>query len=125
MIDIELSIPAVGQGALGIEIRSDRPDVHALLQPLNHPETAACVEAERAMSRALAGSCTVPLGAFGQMRGNQLHVIGFVASIDGGEMVRANVSGAPQHADALGRDLAEKLVALGADRILAALDNHA
>ena len=122
-IDTEYSIPAVGQGALGIEIRSDRTDVQALLQPLNHAETAACVEAERAMSRALAGSCTVPLGAYGAMRGNQLHVVGFVASVDGGEMIRANVTGTPSEADALGRDLAQRLVALGADRILAALDH--
>ena len=125
LIDPDLSIPAVGQGALGIEIREDREDVRALLQPLNHAETAACVEAERAMSRALAGSCTVPLGAFAQVRGNQLHIIGFVASVDGGEMVRAEVNGAPAHADALGRTLAQKLVAQGADRILAALNDHA
>jgi hydroxymethylbilane synthase len=125
LIGPEQSIPAVGQGALGIEIRDDRNDMRALLAPLNHPETAACVEAERAMSRALAGSCTVPLGAFARISGNQLHIIGFVASVDGGEMVREEVQGAPSHADALGKALAHKLVARGADRILAALANHA
>ncbi len=125
LIDPEQSIPAVGQGALGIEIRDDRDDVRALLQPLNHTESAACVEAERAMSRALAGSCTVPLGAFARIRGNQLHMIGFVASVDGGEMVRAEVTGAPAQADALGKALAQKLVEQGADRILAALNDHA
>lgn len=125
LIDPEQSIPAVGQGALGIEIREDRMDVHAMLQPLNHAESAACVEAERAMSRALAGSCTVPLGAFACMRGNQLHMNGFVASVDGGEMVRAEVSGTPIQADELGKALAQKLVDQGADRILAALNNHA
>jgi hydroxymethylbilane synthase len=125
LIDPEHSIPAVGQGALGIEICSGRMDVHALLQPLNHAESAACVEAERAMSRALAGSCTVPLGAFARMRGNQLHMIGFVASVDGGEMVRAEVSGPPAQADALGLALARKLVEQGADRILADLGDHA
>jgi hydroxymethylbilane synthase len=124
-ISPEQSIPAVGQGALGIEIRADRTDMHALLQPLNHVETAACVEAERAMSRALAGSCTVPLGAYASMHGNQLHMTGFVASVDGGEMVRAEVSGSPGDADALGKALAQKLVAQGADRILAALASHA
>jgi hydroxymethylbilane synthase len=125
LIGPDQSIPAVGQGALGIEIRDDRNDMRALLAPLNHPETAACVEAERAMSRALAGSCTVPLGAFARISGNQLHMIGFVASVDGGEMVREEVQGAPSHADALGKALAHKLVARGADRILAALANHA
>jgi len=125
LIDPEQSIPAVGQGALGIEIRADRDDVRALIQPLNHPETAACVEAERAMSRALAGSCTVPLGAYAQVRGNQLHMVGFVASVDGSEIVRAEASSEPSHADSLGKSLAQKLVEQGADRILAALDHHA
>lgn len=121
----EDSIPAVGQGALGIEIRSDRTDMLTLLQPLNHPETAACVEAERAMSRALAGSCQVPLGAFAQQVNGTIQMTGFVAMIDGSEVVRDNMTGAPAEADALGRKLAEKLIAKGADRILAALELNA
>lgn len=125
LIEPEQSIPAVGQGALGIEIRADRDDMRRLLAPLNHPESAACVEAERAFSRALAGSCTVPLGAYGQISAGRLHMMGFVSSVDGREMVRAEVSGDPADADALGRALAERLVAQGADRILASLDNHA
>lgn len=125
LIDPEQSIPAVGQGALGIEIRADRDDVRQLLQPLNHDESSVCVEAERAMSRALAGSCTVPLGAYARMRGNQLHIIGFVASVDGGEMVRAETAGEPHAAEALGQQLAKMLIDQGADRILAALDDHA
>jgi hydroxymethylbilane synthase len=125
LIDPEQSIPAVGQGALGIEIRADRDDVRQLLQPLNHDETSACVEAERAMSRALAGSCTVPLGAYARIRGNQLHIIGFVASVDGGEMVRAETTGEPRAADTLGQQLAQMLIDQGADRILVALNDHA
>lgn len=125
LIAPEDSIPAVGQGALGIEIRADRDDVRAWLQPLNHEETAACVTAERAMSRALAGSCTVPLGAYAHIAQGKLNMTGFVASIDGSEMVRAQVAGAPQQADSLGKELAGHLVAQGADRILAALDGHA
>lgn len=125
LIAPEQSIPAVGQGALGIEIREDRDDMRALLQPLNHPETEACVLAERAMSRALAGSCTVPLGAYARMRGNQLHVVGFVARVDGSEIVRDEVNGPPEYADTLGKALAKKLVDQGADRILAALNDHA
>lgn len=121
----EDSIPAVGQGALGIEIRSDRTDMLTLLQPLNHPETAACVEAERAMSRALAGSCQVPLGAFAQQVNGTIQMTGFVAMIDGSEVVRDNMTGLPTEADALGRKLAEKLIAKGADRILAALELNA
>lgn len=125
LIAPEDSIPAVGQGALGIEIRADRDDVRAWLQPLNHEETAACVTAERAMSRALAGSCTVPLGAYAHIAQGMLNMTGFVASIDGSEMVRAQVAGTPQQADSLGKELAGHLVAQGADRILAALDGHA
>jgi hydroxymethylbilane synthase len=123
LISPENSIPAVGQGALGIEIRADRDDMRALLQPLNHTDTAACVEAERAMSRALAGSCTVPLGAYAHIDNGALRMTGFVASVDGSEMVRDSVEGPPQDADALGRALAEKLIAHGADSILAALDH--
>jgi hydroxymethylbilane synthase len=123
LISPENSIPAVGQGALGIEIRADRDDMRALLQPLNHTDTAACVEAERAMSRALAGSCTVPLGAYAHIDNGALRMTGFVASVNGSEMVRDSVEGSPKDADALGRALAEKLIAHGADRILAALDH--
>jgi len=123
LIGPEHSIPAVGQGALGIEIRADRDDMRHVLSPLNHPDTAACVEAERAMSRALAGSCTVPLGAYAHIENGTLRMTGFVASVDGREMVRDNVAGQPQDADALGRELAQKLIGHGADRILAALDH--
>jgi hydroxymethylbilane synthase len=123
LIGPENSIPAVGQGALGIEIRADRDDMRTLLEPLNHADTAACVVAERAMSRALAGSCTVPLGAYAYIDNGLLHMSGFVATVDGSEMVRDSIEGAPKDADAMGRALAEKLIAQGADRILAALDH--
>jgi hydroxymethylbilane synthase len=126
LIDPANSIPAVGQGALGIEIKAGRDDMMTLLAPLNHAETAACVIAERATSRALAGSCQVPLGAFAQVgTGNALQMTGFVASIDGQRMVRAEAQGTTADADALGRDLAAKLVAQGADKILAELEQHA
>ncbi|MES2552457.1 MAG: hydroxymethylbilane synthase [Pseudomonadota bacterium] len=117
------SIPAVGQGALGIEINAARQDLMAVLAPLNHAATASCVEAERGMSRALAGSCTVPLGAYAERHGEQLHITGFVASVDGREMVRESITGPANDPEALGQALANKLVALGADRILAALDH--
>ena len=124
LIAPELSIPAVGQGALGIEINAQRQDLLPLLAPLNHEATASCVEAERAMSRALAGSCQVPLGAFAERSGNTVTMRGFVASIDGREMLRADVSGDAADAEALGRLLADRLIAQGADRILAALADY-
>jgi hydroxymethylbilane synthase len=125
LITPEDSIPAVGQGALGIEILSDRHELLPWLAPLNDAGSAACVTAERAMSRALAGSCTVPLGAYGRIDNDTLHLIGFVASVDGRELVRAAVSGKPQQAEALGQALAQQLITQGADRILSALDGHA
>jgi hydroxymethylbilane synthase len=117
----ELSIPAVGQGALGIEISTSRPELIEVLAPLNHADTQACVEAERAMSRALAGSCTVPLGAYATCAGDTINIRGFVASVDGQQMLVESTSGHRNAADALGKQLAQQLVAKGADKILAAL----
>ena len=116
------SIPAVGQGALGIEIRADRTDLIEVLAPLNHIDTQLCVEAERGFSRALAGSCTVPLGAYALRDGDNINMTGFVASVDGKQMLRENITGLAANADTVGRALAAKLVARGADKILAALE---
>lgn len=121
-IPTHLSIPAVGQGALGIEICTHRQDLVAILAPLNHPETAACVLAERAMSRALAGSCTVPLGAHAIIGQHGLQITGFVASVDGQKMLVEEAVGAIDNAEHLGLQLANQLRAKGADAILAALD---
>lgn len=120
----EDSIPAVGQGALGIEINANRQDLIDVLAPLNHTDTQHCVEAERGFSRALAGSCTVPLGAYAVKEGEQLRMTGFVASVDGKQMLRETVTGPASHAEALGQQLADALRQRGADAILAALDGH-
>ena len=117
------SIPAVGQGALGIEIRADRADLFTILAPLNHTASELCVEAERAFSRALAGSCTVPLGAYATMANDEISITGFVASVDGKQMLRETVVGKCNSPEALGLALARKLVEQGADKILAALDH--
>jgi len=117
----EHSIPAVGQGALGIEISANRPDLIATLAPLNHPDTQVCVEAERGMSRSLAGSCTVPLGAYAVCEADSIRITGFVASVDGKQMLVETAVGSRVNAEALGKTLANQLVAKGADKILAAL----
>lgn len=122
-ISPEDSIPAVGQGALGIEIKASRSDLIEILAPLNHLATQLCVEAERGFSRALAGSCTVPLGAYAQYHNHQLSMTGFVASVDGQHMLRESMVGDANQAQALGKAVADKLVSLGADKILAALDH--
>ena len=121
-ISTELSIPAVGQGALGIEIKASRTDLIDILKPLNHIDTQLCVEAERGMSRALAGSCTVPLGAYAIRQGHLINMTGFVANVDGQQILREKISGSIDNAEAVGQALADKLVAKGADKILAALD---
>jgi hydroxymethylbilane synthase len=123
LISPENSLPAVGQGALGIECRADRPDLEILLRPLHDPETAACVFAERAMSRALAGSCQVPLGGFAEVTGGKLRMRGFVASPDGKQLIRAEQSGSVDAPEDLGNVIAAALRAQGADEILAALND--
>lgn len=117
----EQSLPAVGQGALGIECRDNRPDLVELLQPLHHAQTANCVEAERAMSRVLGGSCQVPLGAFAEIIEGRLELRGFVAHPDGTRMVSDKLSGQPESGIALGQQLAEILIKHGADKILASI----
>lgn len=124
LIAPEDSIPAVGQGALGIEICADRVELLEILAPLNDPDTQLCVEAERGFSRTLAGSCTVPLGAYAKRTGNHINITGFVASVDGKQMLREHMAGDANNAEAVGKALAEKLIHLGADKILAELDQH-
>lgn len=115
------SLPAVGQGAIGIECLADRADLMELLAPLNHPDTAACVTAERAMSRRLAGSCQTPLGGYAQILNGQLSLTGFVADLEGTRFVQATLSGSPVDAEKIGTALAEDLLAQGAGKILAEL----
>lgn len=119
------SLPAVGQGALGIECLSARGDVIEALAPLNDPDTRWCVEAERALSRTLAGSCQVPLGGFAEVSGGSVRLRGFVARPDGSRMVYDEItaprSGMPE---ALGHAVAQRLIAKGAREILAGLDGE-
>ena len=120
-IPVEESLPAVGQGALGIEALAARPEVAQWMAPLNDAATAACVRAERAVSRALAGSCEVPLGAYATAAGTELRLRGFVARPDGSEMAQAELSGSSSDPEALGNKLADALRAQGAEKILASL----
>lgn len=114
----EQSLPAAGQGAIGLEIHSRRDDLQELLAPLNHDATALCVRAERALSRALGGSCQVPLGAYAVLQDNALHLRGFVASPEGREFVEDAVAGPAGAPESLGKSLAEKLLARGAGTLL-------
>ena len=123
----EQSLPAPGQGALGIEILSSRTDVAAWLAPLRDAETTQCVRAERAFSRALGGSCQVPLGAHAVLehgaRETTLWLRAFVATPDGHQWIAGELRGAADDDEALGQRLAKQLRDQGADAILAALSS--
>ena len=106
---------------IGIEIRSDQVGVAAMLVALNHPETAACVRAERQVSRVLGGSCQVPLGAHATLQGDTLHITGFVANPDGSQFIHDVAAGNMDDPEAVGQILADKLLAQGARAILDAL----
>jgi hydroxymethylbilane synthase len=115
-LDAGDSLPAAGQGALGIECLAQRADVRALLQALDDEQTARCVRAERAVSRGLGGNCSVPLGAFAEPAGAELRLRALVASPDGRRVLRAELRGAD--AEALGDAVAADLLARGAREIL-------
>ena len=117
----ELSLPSVGQGAIGIEICAGRDDLHAVLAPLNDPATAACVSAERAMSRRLAGNCTVPMAGYCQIEQGQLWLRGLVASVDGQHILRAEGRG--DDAQALGARVAQSLLDQGAAALLESVES--
>ena len=117
----EVSLPAPGQGALGIEILSTRVDIAAWLAPLHDIETAHCVRAERAFSRVLGGSCRIPLGGFALPDGETIWLRGFVASPDGQKVIAGEIRGEFKDGEALGRGLAERLRRQGADDLLTGL----
>lgn len=118
-IEPEVSLPANGQGAVGIECRIDDTVTKALLAPLEHNETRIRVNAERAMNRHLEGGCQVPIGAYALVEGDQVHLRGLVGAIDGSEILRDEISGHVDDAEKLGVELAKKLLVQGADKILA------
>ena len=119
----EQSLPAVGQGAVGIECRLDDQRTHALLAPLNHDETAIRVKAERAMNTRLEGGCQVPIGSYAELTDGELWLRALVGAPDGSQMVRGERRGKPQDAEQLGISLAEELLDNGAREILADVYN--
>lgn len=124
-LEVGTCLPANGQGAVGIECRTDDLVVQQLLAPLEHKETRICVLAERAMNRKLQGGCQVPIGAFAVLQQNELWLRGLVGQLDGSEILRSEIKGSAEQAEQLGMQLAEQLLALGADRILDAVYRQA
>ncbi|WP_218954687.1 MULTISPECIES: hydroxymethylbilane synthase [unclassified Acinetobacter] len=116
-----VSLPAVGQGALGIECRSQDQAVLDLILPLMHAETNACVRAERAFNAYLEGGCQVPIAGYATLENGQIHLEGRVGSVDGQTLLKAQQVGLPEQAEQLGVKLAQDLLAQGAGEILKAL----
>ena len=120
----EQSLPAGGQGAVGIECRMGDTETQQLLAPLHHRDTAVCVAAERAMNRRLQGGCQVPVACHAVLEpDNQLWLRGLVGSVDGRQILRDDIRGAADDAEQLGVTLAEQLLSSGADTILAEVYN--
>lgn len=115
------SLPAAGQGALGIEISAQREDLLAVLKPLNHDITHACVTAERALARALGGSCQVPLAAYCTETDGLLTLRGLVGHPDGSVIIEASAQAPANYADSLGRAVAKRLADDGAMELIAAV----
>ncbi len=121
----EISLPAVGQGAVGIECRLDDQRVRQLLAPLNHQPTATRVLCERAMNNRLQGGCQVPIGSYAELQGDTIWLRALVGEPDGSIIVRAEISGPIADAEQLGETLAEELLAKGAKDILDRLYGNA
>jgi hydroxymethylbilane synthase len=119
LLDPQWMLPAVGQGALGLECRADDAITLGLLERLNHGPTRQAVLAERALLRGLGGGCLVPMGASARVEGDRLLLRGAVLSPDGRQRIAAEHSGAAAEAEAVGQQLAEKLLASGARALLA------
>jgi hydroxymethylbilane synthase len=111
-------LPAVGQGALAIEIRSDDSSLLAALEPLNHLPTVQATDGERALLRFLEGGCQIPIGTYGRIESGTFFLDAVVGSIDGKRMVRGAINGPPADSAKLGVSLAQELLKRGADKIL-------
>ena len=118
VIPIEISLPAIGQGALGIETRKGDKEVEERIHFLNDPESAIAISAERAFLKRLGGGCQVPIAAFARMVDSNLRIDGLVGTIDGKRLVKHHLEGPAEEAESLGNELAEILLGKGAKEIL-------
>jgi hydroxymethylbilane synthase len=121
VLDAEQSLPAVGQGALGIECRSGDDAIKTLLKPLSHSQSEVCVKAERAMNHYLHGGCQVPIAGYATLDNQTLTLSGLVASLDGKTVIRVCLSDQAENAEVLGVNVAKALLEKGAGPLLEAL----
>jgi len=117
-IATDVCLPAIGQGAVGIECRSDDARVHNLIAPLNDSKTQTRVLAERAMNERLQGGCQVPIAGYAELERGLIMLRGLVGQVDGKKIIRGDIAGPPENAEELGIVLAEDLLSRGADKIL-------
>lgn len=113
-------LPAVSQGAIGIEMLSHRSDLREILSPLNDGPTSICVRAEREMNRLLEGNCQVPIAGHARLEGERLHLAGLVGSLTTGTVIRAELSGLQSAPETLGEQVARQLLDQGAAALLGA-----
>ncbi len=118
IISTKQSLPAIGQGAIGIECRSDDEYVNTLLAPLNHPDTALRLKAERAQNTRLNGGCQIPIGGYAELQGDKIYLRGLIGFPDGSKIFRAEKQGNHQDAEAIGIAVAEDLLAQGGNKVL-------
>jgi len=118
LIPLEVCLPAVGQGSIGVEIRAGDKEIEELTGKIDHYESRSAITAERALLWKLEGGCQIPVGALGTVENGRLLLEGVVASLDGGQLVRSSLSGPAEDAAAIGVELAEKLVQMGAGELL-------
>ena len=123
-IPTDISLPAIGQGAVGIECRIDDEFINGLLEKLDHKETSLCVRAERAFLKKLEGGCQVPIGAYAQFKDGEIFIEGLVGSVDGKTLIKVSQSGKPEDAESLGTELAENILSKGAGEILSEVYNR-
>ena len=117
-LPMDICLPAISQGALGIEIRKKQKKIQSIVSALDHPETAKAVLAERALLRKLEGGCQVPIAAYGEIKNSQIYLQAMVGSLDGKRIIRDSESGSLDHVEKVGIHLAKKLIKQGADKIL-------
>ncbi|RLC28144.1 MAG: hydroxymethylbilane synthase [Deltaproteobacteria bacterium] len=123
-ISPEHVLPAIGQGALGLEVRQDDSRTRDLLEFLNHDPTEVCVRAERAFLKKLEGGCQVPIAAYARAEGREVRLQGMVAELDGSRLLREEMTGDRDRAEEMGTAMAVKLLAMGAGEILARIYSH-
>jgi hydroxymethylbilane synthase len=111
-------LPAIGQGAVGVECRSDDEEINALLAPLHHKETAIRINAERALNARLNGGCQVPIGGFAELEGDNIRLRGLIGFPDGSKLFRSEKTSTHAQAEELGVEIAEDLLSQGGGEVL-------